>query len=195
MAYGLLNQTYGSGQYDFLGTIINDVAVEIGLISYNQKSTVFGSSNPILGQLIQLSKNVGQDLWRVKTWPQLLSTYTFNTTANQATYPFPSDYGRMVSGTMWNRTNRLPVAGPLSPQQYEFLKGRLAGTNFNVMYKDLGGTIQSVPGCVYPWKLRHCLRIHFEPMACAGVRLFSVRGNRRYRCHVLEALNAVCGKL
>lgn len=150
MPYGILSQAYGSGLFETIGTLVNDVACEIGLIPYTQKANVFGNNNPVFGQLIQLSKNVGRMLWRKRQWTHLLNNYTFNTVANQASYAFPSDYGRMVDQTIWNRTNRLPVGGPLSPQQYEFIKARLAGTVFNVLFRELSGQFTAYPDAATP---------------------------------------------
>jgi hypothetical protein len=51
----------------------------------------------------------------------------------------------MIDQTWWNRTNRLPLGGPLSPQEWQYLKARLVGVVFTVLFRPLDGQISLYP--------------------------------------------------
>lgn len=133
--------------YDTAGTIIADAAAELGVISFAQKNGLdpFGSPDPNLGQLCQLLKAAGRDLVRSRAWTHLQATYDFTTVQGQSAYPLPADYWATIPETEWNRTNRLPLGGPLSPPEWAYLKGQLAGVVFSVLYKVEGGQIVVYP--------------------------------------------------
>lgn len=132
--------------FDTAGNIVNDAAVSLGLVSFGQApADPFASSDANIGQLCQLLKEVGRDLVREREWSHLLQTYTFNTVQGTARYPLPLDYSRFINQTAWNRTNRLPVGGPLTPQNYEYLKARLVGVVFNVLFRVIQQQFQAYP--------------------------------------------------
>lgn len=133
--------------YDTAGTIIADAAAELGVISFAQKNGLdpFGSPDPNLGQLCQLLKAAGRDLVRSRAWTHLQATYDFTTAAGQGAYALPADYWATIPETEWNRTNRLPLGGPLSPPEWAYLKGQLAGVVFSVLYKVEGGQLVVYP--------------------------------------------------
>lgn len=133
--------------FDTAGNIVADAAAELGLISYAAKNGLdpFGSSDANLGQLAQLLKAAGTDLLRRRAWSQFSSTYAFVTISGQATYALPPDFSRIVEETEWNRTNRLPLGGPLSPQEWGYVKGQLSGVVFNVLYRIEQGQIRLYP--------------------------------------------------
>jgi len=118
--------------FDTVGAIINDAAVEVGLASV---ADPFASTDPNFVQLSQLLKSLGRNLRRKHQWTFLQQIYTFNTVANIAQYGFPVDFGSFIDQTGWNRTNRLPLGGPLSPQDYEYLKALLVGIVFNTPFR------------------------------------------------------------
>lgn len=137
--------------FDTAANIINDAAVELGLIPFTGKVTdPFASTNPNFGRLCQLTKSVGRDLLKAHRWSWLRYSYTFLTVTNQGRYALPSDYDRFVNKTWWNRTNRLPLGGPLSPQEFEYLKARLVGVVFTVLFEVLQQQFQAYPDTSTP---------------------------------------------
>jgi hypothetical protein len=137
--------------FDTALNIVADCAVELGLVSFSSKPTdVFGSTNPAIGQLCQLLKSVGRSLLREKQWTQLQSFWLFSTTANQGRYALPSDFDRAIDQTAWNRSTRLPMGGPLSPQAFEFLSSRLTGTTYNLFWRLLQGKLHTYPDTSTP---------------------------------------------
>jgi hypothetical protein len=133
------------------GTIVADAACELGLVAFTSKpSDPFGSADPNIGQLCQLLKPVGRTLVRLAQWSRLLQPYAFSTVANQGLYALPDDFDRMVPQTAWNRSTRQPLGGPLSPQEFEYFKGRLAGITWNILFRTLQGQFQAFPDDATP---------------------------------------------
>lgn len=118
--------------------IVNRAAIEVGL---NPASDVFASTDPNFVQLRNLLTSCGLNLVEAFEWEQLRREHSITTTA-EAEYALPTDFDRMIDQTHWNRTDRVPVAGPLSPQQWQYLKGmELASATiyatFRVMQNEL----------------------------------------------------------
>lgn len=132
--------------YDTAANIINDAAVELGLLPFSGKvADPFGATDPNLGQLCQLLKRVGRDLVKRRAWTLLTKEATLVTIQGTAQYDLPADYSRSIAETEWNRTNRLPTGGPLRPEEWQYLKGQLVGVVFNVLYRIEGGKILLFP--------------------------------------------------
>lgn len=131
---------------DTAKNIINDTAVELGLLPFSGKlADPFSSTDANIGLLCQLLKKAGRDMVLEREWSHLRSIYTFLTVAGQAPYALTNDYGRFINQTAWNRTNRLPLGGPLSPQEYEFFKARLVGVVFTVLFQILNQNFVAYP--------------------------------------------------
>lgn len=118
--------------FDTAQNLINDAAVELGLAA---SSDVWASQDPNFIQLRGLLKSLGRWLWRKRRWSWLQQVYTFTTVQGQGRYDLPADFGSMIEQTGWNRTNRVPLAGPLSPQQWEFLAGWSQGVVYTVLFR------------------------------------------------------------
>ena len=129
--------------------IINDVAIEVGLIPAPINDP-FASIDPNILQLAKLLKSGGRTLRKRYSWTHLQYQYTFNTIANQGRYVLPVDYGKYINQTAWNRTNRLPLGGPLSPQEFEYFKARLVGVVFTTLFRILQQQFQVYPDTSTP---------------------------------------------
>lgn len=137
--------------FETAATIINDVAAELGLIAFTSKvADPFSSTDPNLGQLCQQLKTVGRRLLREHRWSYLTQTWTFSTVANTGRYALPTDYDRFIASSAWNRTNRLPLGGPLSATQFQALKARLVGVVYNVLFQVLQQQFQAYPDTTTP---------------------------------------------
>lgn len=136
--------------FDTAGNIIADSAVELGLVAFaNKPSDVFGSTDPNIGLLCQLIKSVGRDLMREHQWTNLQNFWVFQTTSSVGRYALPSDYDRVIDQTTWNRSIRLPLQ-PASPQVFEYLKGRMASTTYNILWRVLQGKFHAYPDDTTP---------------------------------------------
>lgn len=130
--------------WDTAANIVNDAAKELGLIT-TSISDPFASTDPNIVQLCAFLKSQGQDMVREKDWTHLQKEYTFTTVGGTDTYDLPSDFNNMIDQTYWVRTTRLPVGGPLSPQEWQFLSARLVGVTFTVLFMPIQGKIQLFP--------------------------------------------------
>lgn len=124
------------------GTIINEAAVEVGLAAV---SDPYAETDQNFVQLRGLFKSLGQDIWRLKQWTQLQQVYTFSSVQGQGRYSLPLDFGLMIDQSGWNRSNSLPMGGPLSPQEWEYLKGRLVGVVFTVLFRPMNQQLWLFP--------------------------------------------------
>ena len=57
----------------------------------------------------------------------------------QQSYPLPSDYDFMISGTQWDRGYRWQVFGPLTPQEWQVLKSGLSPTGPRRRFRLMAG--------------------------------------------------------
>lgn len=64
---------------------------------------------------------------------------------NAADYALPSDFSNLIDQTGWNRTNRLPVGGPLDGQMWQYMAGRQQGVVFNVFFRPIAGLMRLYP--------------------------------------------------
>ena len=124
------------------GDIVNQAAVEVGLRSVQDPYTATDAN---IVQMCQLLKSLGREIVHMRDWNILRRERVFTTVAGQSSYPLPADYHNMVDQTWWNRTNRLPVGGPVSAQEWQYLKGRLVGIVFNVLFRPMQNAIVLYP--------------------------------------------------
>ena len=102
--------------------VMNRVATEIGL----PKSTdPVSSSDETFIQLRGLLDSAGQELVELNQWQILEREYSFTTVeGDTGEYDLPDDFSAMIDQTGWDRTNNLPIGGPLSSQDWAYLVGR-----------------------------------------------------------------------
>jgi hypothetical protein len=104
--------------------IVNRVAVELG-VATSENVDVFGSTDAKYVQLRNLLNTCGQDLVESFEWDYMRQEHNITTdAADSGAYSLPDDFGYMINQTSWERTDDNPVSGPLTPQQWQYLKGR-----------------------------------------------------------------------
>lgn len=130
--------------WDTVGSVVNDAAVELGLISADIPDP-FSSSDPSIVQLLRHLKSLGQDLARDYQWTHLQKQYTFATQAGVDTYALPPDFQRFIDQTGWNRTRQMKLAGPLSPQTWQQVQVMTSGGIVDVMYRIVGNELKLFP--------------------------------------------------
>jgi hypothetical protein len=124
------------------GEVVNDAAVEVGLAD---SADPFASTDANVVQLCRLLKSCGRELVMARNWTYLRKEHTFTTVQGTSNYSLPTDFFRMYDQSGWNRTNRLPLGGPLSPQEWQFLKARLVGVVFTVLFRPMNGEMNLYP--------------------------------------------------
>lgn len=128
--------------WDTAEQIITDAAVEVGL---GYIPAAYTSDDPNCVQLRYLLKSGGREIAKSRNWTHLRKEHTFTTVQGVSAYQYPADFHSMISQTWWNRTNRLPLGGPLSPQEWQYLKSRLTGVVFTVLFRPFGMLINLYP--------------------------------------------------
>jgi len=102
--------------------IITRAAAEVGL---KKVTDPLSSTDDNFIQLAELLNGVGQELVELHPWQTLSMPFQLTTQlGDTGTYDLPDDYSYMVDQTGWERTNRVPIGGPLSAQDWAYLDGR-----------------------------------------------------------------------
>lgn len=123
--------------------ILNKVAAEVGLTPV---SDPFGSSDASFIQLKYLLNTAGDELAALYPWQVLSREHNVLTTAvDVGNYPLPTDFARIVDNTAWNRTEDLPMFGPLSSQEWQALQGRAVTNIINLGWRINEGEINIYP--------------------------------------------------
>jgi hypothetical protein len=110
--------------------IVQTACDELGI---PRPSAVAGSTNADSQQLLALVNRTGKDLQgregSAGGWPQLRGEYTFATVASTADYAFPSDLQYFINTTPWDRDQKWPLRGPVTPQTWQVLKSGTIGSS------------------------------------------------------------------
>jgi hypothetical protein len=102
--------------------IITRAAVEVGLTPITDPVS---ASDENYVQMTALLNSAGQELVDLWPWQVLVKEYLLTTAAEDTgSYDLPPDFAYMIDQTGWDRSNDVPIAGPLSAQQWSYLKGR-----------------------------------------------------------------------
>lgn len=130
--------------WESAASIINDVLLELALVGA-EVANPYTSTDSTIVQMRRMLKTAGRYLARQHGWSHLRKTYTLATVAGQAAYPFPADFLRLVDQTQWNRTEQMPLAGPVSPQGWQLLKGVLSTGVVNYYHRVSGNALELHP--------------------------------------------------
>lgn len=123
-------------------SLIQDVADRVGLARPTQ---VVGASDHQVRQLLALANQEGVEQARRYAWQAITKEQTFTTVAAETqTSAVPADFDRMVTGTFYNRTKSRTVTGPMTAQEWQDYKGRLATVVFDA-FRIRGGDILIAP--------------------------------------------------
>lgn len=103
-------------------TICQSVVQETGFPNLLQ---IAGNSDETARRLLGFCNRSGRSLQKQVDWTQLRVEYIFSTVNGTAAYALPSDYDRFIPTTMWDRTNFWALEGPLTPQEWQYVKSGL----------------------------------------------------------------------
>lgn len=136
--------------------ILNRVAAEVGI---QPVVDPYASTDPIFVQMTYLLNTAGEELCFAHQWEQLAKEHQILTTdTDTGSYPLPDDFGYMINQTGWERKENVPLGGPLSPQDWSYLKGRdLASTTLYASFRLSDGQFN-----LYPEPPPNGLDINFE---------------------------------
>lgn len=155
--------------FDTALNILNDAAVELGLYS-TDLADPFASTDANVVLLRRLLKGLGQDLLRDHPWTHLQAEAAINTVIATASYALPADFNRDIDQTHWNDTTDLPLAGPASPQEWQFLKAVAAAGVLYKIFRTKGDLvfIHPTPTAVESLKYEYISRYWVRPTGQAA---------------------------
>lgn len=91
-------------------------------------STVYGSTDNNMTFLLSMIEKTVNEVKDEFPWPELTKEHTFTLVNGQASYSLPSDYDRRLNQTLWNRTQALPLVGPMTAVEWQQYKSGLVAT-------------------------------------------------------------------
>jgi hypothetical protein len=122
--------------------IVRQAAMELGLPAPSELVT---SQEETAIQMLGLLNSAGNELVHYYDWEFLLKTHDITSVAGLAAYPAPTDYGRMLNQTLWDKNMRRPAYGPVSPQGWQILKNALVQVGPFVRYRIARGKVEFLP--------------------------------------------------
>lgn len=133
-------------QFETAGSIIQDVAIELGLAT--TVPDAMGSTDPNIIQLWTLLKRVGRRLTLDNEWLQFRKDFTIALNSADTTVPgsyaLPDGFLDFVDGTLWNRTTQRQLV-PVSPQQWSALLAITTTSSLHMNFRLHSGALQVYP--------------------------------------------------
>jgi hypothetical protein len=170
------------GRYPTAGEVIAQVALECDL---NEVADPFTSNDRNSRLLRGLLTSCGRELVLLHPWQNLVRTCEFTTQQNDTgVYTLPADFNYMIDQTAWVRSKRAPLGGPLSPQQWEYAKGRSLGATISAWFRPAQGSLW-----LYPQPPEVGLEIAYEYITRCWVQ--SAGANTLDADHVSASLDKV----
>jgi hypothetical protein len=123
-------------------------------------TTVLGNTDTQIVQMLRLLEEEGNDLARRGPWQALTFEATHTTLALEdqgaVTSIATNGYRDIKHGTFWDRTNTLPILGPVSDMDWQRLKG-MATTGPRYQFRIRGGKllINPTPTAGYTWAFEY----------------------------------------
>lgn len=112
---------------------------------FNTPANFYGNSDPTAKRTLRAFERTGRSLLRLHLWQRVQQTYTFPTVASTADYALPSGFQRMIALTEWDRTNLVPLVGPMSAAAWEELRsGNLTAASVVESYFRITGDLFSI---------------------------------------------------
>lgn len=136
--------------------ILNRAAAEVGIAPVVDP---YASQDPVFIQMQYLLNTAGEELCFAHQWEFLTKEHQILTVdTDTGSYPLPDDFGYMINQTGWERAENVPLGGPLSAQDWTYLKGRdLASTTLYASFRIAEGNFN-----LYPTPPPTGLDINFE---------------------------------
>jgi hypothetical protein len=102
-------------------SMVRSSAVRIGIGRPNVIATATDATGL---QLLEFAQQEGDELARYGDWRVLRKEKTFTTVAaeTQTDTPIPTDWAGFLDETIWNRTRKEPLYGPVEPDQWQAWK-------------------------------------------------------------------------
>ena len=107
---------------------------------------VVNSTDTQVQQLFALANEVLVDLARAHTWQILTRQQTFTTVAaEEQPDALPDDFDYELNNTVYNRTTRLTLIGPITPQLWQAIKAQPQLNRVYLCWRERDGAILITP--------------------------------------------------
>ena len=124
-------------------SIVQDVS---GRLSLPQPSAVAGSPDKQVIQLLALANEEGMSLARRHPWQALVEEQTFATVASPAQgAALPADFDRFVPNSIFNRSTRRPMTGPITPRQWQWIQAQPVYSTACLAFRERTGQVLIAP--------------------------------------------------
>ncbi len=98
-------------------SIVSKACSRLGIAA---PTAVFSSTDDQIIQLRNLMNEEGEQLAKAHAWTRLTNEKTFTTTAAAIQAgAVPTDFNWFLNDTLWNRTTRIKLTGPVSPEDWQ----------------------------------------------------------------------------
>ena len=96
-------------------------------------------------QSMALVNALGDDILRAHDWQFLEETATLVGDGSSSEFDMPADFGRIVNQTTWATTNRMPMGGPLTAQQWGWCQFGIVSVGLIYRYRILHNKLAVFP--------------------------------------------------
>lgn len=129
-------------------SVLTTVQYVCGRTNVPVPATVLGNTDPLVIQMLRLLEEEGTDLSKRGDWQGITfeATHTSTAAADQGTVVSIATNGfrYIKNGTFWDRTNKLPILGPLSDAEWQQIQAvTTAGPRYR--YRIRGGKLLISP--------------------------------------------------
>jgi hypothetical protein len=108
-------------------TIVRDAWARLGM-GDSVPSAVMTSSDASVAVMRALATQEGRELAKRGAWQRLVREHSFTTVAQtEQTGGVPTDFDRLLPGTVWNYTQREEIVGPLTAEEWQQLSASVVG--------------------------------------------------------------------
>lgn len=112
--------------------IVKQVSRELGIPVPSAAVSALDTSTQ---QIVGLLKSAGYELSLFYNWEYLTEEWAPTIVDGTDNYALPSDFVYFLDQTQWDRTNRWPLLGPKSAQEWQWLKGGLLSSGPRIRYR------------------------------------------------------------
>ena len=124
-------------------TLIQSATDKIGL---TRPSVVYASTDQQVRELLSFANQEGVELAHAHQWQEITKEKTFTCTAAAAqTGAFASDYDRVVNDSMFNRTAKRKVIGPIGAQEWQERQAYTTASGLNSWFRLRGDSLLMTP--------------------------------------------------
>lgn len=93
---------------------------------------IIGSTDDTASMIRTQAQKAGIALMKYKPWSVLTDEFTITTAAGVEDYALPTDFDRVLDGTLWDRTNFWEMRGGLTPQEWQVIKSGILAQSIGI---------------------------------------------------------------